>query len=455
MKRMKRLKLAFLFVFIAALVGFGIWAQKMSTSLVGGKEQGLIERIGNIPKVVSALQNPKEQFASNKFTLLVVGRDYNHNKKSIAYTKNSRADTIMLLQCDLDKPEVTGISIPRDTKVRGRDGITGKINGTLSRGGLDLLIGAVEDLTGVKPDHTVLIKADAVREIVDAVGGVEVETIDEMHYDDNWGGLHIHLPKGRQHIMGQDAVGFTRFREVNTMRMNERGRLVPIKVVHSKEEGDARRMARQQQLIRAIASSMKSPSNLMRLDSIIDTSFSQLETNFKRLQLVALAQIFKGSENNIKTATLVGGEENGDAYYFIPDPEKTRSLVDYLFNGNEAAGRQLVRVAVFNGTKVKGAAKAAADKLESMLYDAFSNGNADPATESKVVYRTASVEDRARKLAEALGIKNVHKAGPDEIKVEILGGNDPDVYVTIGDDLASSMVASREGEGRSASRVRG
>lgn len=439
MKRSKRLKIAFLIVFLVGLVGFGVWAQRMTNTLAPG--EGIIK--GGIG-LFQAGFTPEKQFTRSKFTILLVGRDYNHNKKSIAYTKNSRADTIMLLQCDLDKPQVTGLSIPRDTKVRGRDGISGKINGTLARGGLELLAGAVEDLTGVKPDHSVVIKADAVREIVNAVGGVEVETIDEMHYDDNWGGLHIHLPKGKQHIMGEEAVGYTRFREVNTHRVNENGYRVPIKVVHSKEEGDARRMARQQALIRAIASAVKSPSNFYKLDSIIDTSFKQLETNFTRLQLVALAQIFKGNEGNIKTATLIGGEENSDAYYFIPHEEKTRALVDYLFNGNEVAGRQLVRVAVFNGTKVKGAAKAAADKLETLMYDAFSNGNAEAATESTVVYRTAAVEERARQLAESLGITSIHKAGPDEMKVEVLGGHDPDVYVTIGEDLANTLVAVRE-----------
>lgn len=440
MKRSKRLKIAFLIVFLVGLVGFGVWAQKVTVAL-DPKEGNIVTRFINVG---NALRDPKTQFSSSRFTILLVGRDYNHNKKGISYTKNSRADTIMLLQCDLDKPQVTGLSIPRDTKVRARDGISGKINGTLARGGTELLEGAVEDLTGVKPDFTVLIKADAVREIVNAVGGVEVETIDEMHYDDNWGGLHIHLPKGKQHILGEEAVGYTRFREVNTHRINERGHRVPIKVVHSKEEGDARRMARQQALIRALADAMKSPSNLMKIDSVIDTSFEQLDTDFRRLQLVALAQIFRGNESNIKTATLIGGEENSDAYYFIPHEEKTRALVDYLFNGNEVAGRQLVRVAVFNGTKVKGAAKAAADKLETLMYDAFSNGNAEAATESTVVYRTAAVEDRARQLAESLGIKSIHKAGPDEMKVEVLGGHDPDVYVTIGEDLANTLVAVRE-----------
>lgn len=444
MKRLKRLRVVFLVVFLVGLLGFGIWAQGVVKS-VAGKDVGFIQ---GFREVIEAVQDPKDQFPNqDRFTILLVGRDYNHNKKSIAYTANSRADTIMLLQCDLTKKTVTGVSIPRDTKVRAKDGITGKINATLARGGVDLLSSAVEDLTGIKADHTVLIKADAVKNIVDAVGGIEVETIDEMHYDDHWGGLHIHLPKGRQRLTGEQAVGFTRFREVNVTRKNPRGYNVPIKVVHSKEEGDARRMARQQQLIRSIASSAQSPSNWTNIGSIVDTSFSQLDTSFTRMQLFALANIFKGSENNIKTATLMGGEENDGVYYFIPDIEKTKSLVDWLFHDNEYAGRQLVRVAVFNGTGVKGVAKLTADKLEKLMYDAFSSGNSkDPAPESTVIFRTASVESRARDLASSLGIKNVHKAGPDDMKVEVLGSREPDVFVTIGTDLADQIVATRTAE---------
>jgi LCP family protein required for cell wall assembly len=350
----------------------------------------------------------------------------------------------MLLQVDIENHKVTGVSIPRDTKVRAADGLTGKINATLGRGGIDLLASAVEELTGIRPDHSVLLKADAVKNIVDAVGGVEVETIDEMHYDDYWGGLHVHLPKGRQRLNGEQAVGFTRFREVNTKKRLDNGRFVPIKVVHSKEEGDARRMARQQQLIRALAESAKAPSNWPKMGGIIDTAFGQLETTLSKKQLAALAQIFKGGEHNIKTATLMGGDENGEVYYFIPDIEKTKALVDWMFNDNEYAGRQLVRVAVYNGTKVKGAAKVTADKLEDLMYDAFSSGNSkEPAETSIVIYRTAAVESRARDLAKALGIAEVRKANEDDLKVEILGSVEPDVRVTIGADLAEQIVAAR------------
>ncbi len=440
----KRWKLISILGIFAIAGGYGAWWSSgvVTTITKGDPEASALD-------VWNTIRDPQSQFpVRSTISVLLVGKDYNRDRKGMEYTKNSRADTIMLLAVDLVNTKISAISIPRDTRVTIQ-GITSKINGTLSRGGTELLTAAVSDLTGVSPDFTIVIKPDAVREIVNVVGGVEVETLDRMDYDDNWGQLHIHLPAGRQRINGDEAVGFTRFREVNTHKVDQNGRRTPIKIVHSKEEGDGRRMARQQALIRAIVTEAKSVGNLSRASEIIDTSFTQIETNLTRLQLMALAQIFRGmKDDGLKTATLIGETQSDGSYYFIPDLEKTHSLVSWLFFNDDLEGRKLVKIAVYNGTTTKGAAKVAASKLEDQMFDAFSAGNSkEPSTFSEVVFRTASVEERARKAAEILGIATVRKAGPNEIKLEILGSVEPDVRITIGTDLAPSMVARRASNG--------
>ena len=57
------------------------------------------------------------------------------------------------------------------------------------------------------------LKDNAVKEVVDSVGGVSVETIDTMDRDDAAANLHIHLPKGEQRLTGEQAIGFVRYRE--------------------------------------------------------------------------------------------------------------------------------------------------------------------------------------------------------------------------------------------------
>ncbi|MEQ1823026.1 MAG: LCP family protein [Fimbriimonadaceae bacterium] len=439
----KRKKLLIAIPLLGLAVGggcFAAWSSKVVNSITKGDDKASAIDVWNM------LRDPRSQFpARNAITILLVGKDYNRDSKGIQYTTGSRADTIMLIAADLVGEKISAISIPRDTRVTMK-GITSKINGTLSRGGTELLTEAVSELTGIKPDFTVVIKPDAVREIVNAVGGVEVETIDRMDYDDSWGKLHIHLPAGKQRINGDEAVGFSRFREVNTHRVDEGGRRIPIKIVHSKEEGDGRRMARQQMLIRAIVNEARGVGNLSRAGDIIDKSFSQIESNLSRLQLAALAQIFRGmGDDGLKTATLIGTESQGPGfYYFVPDIEKTESLVDWLFFGSETSGRKLVKIAVYNGTVTKGVAKNAANLLDEQMFDAFSAGNAkDPATVSELVYRTASVEERARHAAKVLGITSIRKATPEETKLEVLGSVEPDVRITIGTDLAPQLVAAK------------
>ena len=250
-----------LFLVVCMAIGAGGRLFMNVVESVGGKGANPLEILGT-------MTNPRQEFpGKNKLTILLVGQDYNRDRKGMPYTKNSRADTIMMLAVDLDRKSVRACSIPRDTYVQAADQLTGKINGTLARGGVDLLKRTLEQMFGVTIDNYVLVKPYAIREIVDAVGGVDVEAMDDMKYDDSWGQLHVDIPKGRHHLTGIQAEGFVRFRKMNSGQ----GR--------SEEEGDLRRAARQQQVVRAMMVAATRTSNFLRADEIIDTGFEQIDTD--------------------------------------------------------------------------------------------------------------------------------------------------------------------------------
>ncbi len=426
-------------MFLVTVAAGATWVGKVTSAL---SEKGS----GGILQVIQGIRDPMSQFPSqDKLTLLLVGKDYNRDRKGMEYTKNSRSDTIMLMSVDLANKKIGAVSIPRDTKVRAPDGRTGKINGTFARGGIELLSQTIEEKFGVHIDYHVIIKPDAVKEIVNSLGGVNVEAIDAMNYDDNWGNLHIHLPKGEQRITGEEAIGFTRFREVNATRMDERGRIVPLRhIEHSLEEGDPRRMARQQQLIRAMVSEANRASNLWKADQIIDTGFKQLDTNFKRLQLMALAQIFRGAgEGAIQTATLEGTDSLEDgAYYLVLDEDRAKATVDWLIKGDESAANRMIRIAVYNGTKTSGVARKIADRLKAMGYDARSVGNTKtPAATTSVLFHKAMFEPRAKDIQTLAGGGEVRKASESETTEQNLGVSTDDIIVVIGEDNAAGIVA--------------
>ena len=135
----------------------------------------------------------RDQFpGKNRINVLLIGMDYSYlwtkrdpKLSGARYTKNSRADSIMMMSLDLDNGKVSALSIPRDTRITAPDGRTGKINGTFSRGGAPLLRQAVTNLLGVAPDYYIAVKPDAVRDMVNALGGVNVQTKDAMEYNDS------------------------------------------------------------------------------------------------------------------------------------------------------------------------------------------------------------------------------------------------------------------------------
>jgi LCP family protein required for cell wall assembly len=387
----------------------------------------------SVRDVLQSVIDPKSQFPNQShFTVLLIGQDLNHDKKSNAYTKGSRSDTIMMLAVDLDKKSLRACSVPRDSFVTAPDGKSGKINGTFARGGVDLLEGTLQRLFDVTLDYYVIVQPKAVREIVNAVGGVEVETIDEMVYNDNWGGLHVNLPKGRIFINGEQAEGYIRFREVNRYRAGSHGQMIPIHGVKgSKEEGDLRRTARQQELIHALVTSAKSGRNLMRLDKIIDTGFAQIKTNLSRTQLLALGQLFAKSENRQMVSGTVPGKDDTSkgAYYYVLEPQESQAMVDWLIKGDDDAMRRVIKISVSNGTAQKGLARTLSEQLVGQGFNCSSGGNAKPTKSTRIIYYRSTYLEVAKQVQQAVGFGLLVKGTRAYVDIG------PDVRIEVGDDM--------------------
>ncbi|MEA2553378.1 MAG: polyisoprenyl-teichoic acid--peptidoglycan teichoic acid transferase, partial [Fimbriimonadaceae bacterium] len=363
--RWKRLLWGFLAVVCLAIVIVGIWALRLGNVLKGGM---------GIGEVYQSFQDPRKLFPyKDRIVVLVLGKDYNRDRKGMPYTKNSRADTIMLLSVDLVSPKISAVSIPRDSKIRGADGITEKANSIMSRGGPQLMIETLSQQFGVTPDYYVVLKPDAVRTIVDSVGGVDVETLDDMNYDDSWGQLHIHIPKGPAHLNGPEAEGFVRFRKTEAGGRLHKG--------PNLEEGDIRRAARQQQLIHALVEAGLRPANIVNAPSIVEAGFKEVETNLEKPQLVALANLFKQAGGaSLASGTLPGEDSTeGGVYYWVLDETRSQRMINWLIRGDQGAARGLPRIVVYNSSKVNGAARTVASMLYSEGYEAVSRWGKDVA----------------------------------------------------------------------------
>ena len=106
------------------------------------------------------------------------------------------------------------------------NGTQAKINQAQSDGGVKEAKSVIAQWLGIPGfDRYVVLRIDATKEFIAAIGGVNVYvkssnclryktgcTGDTLDYDDTWGHLHIHLKEGLQHLNGEQAVAYMRFR---------------------------------------------------------------------------------------------------------------------------------------------------------------------------------------------------------------------------------------------------
>ena len=407
------------------VIAGGTWAYRVGSSLAGNGE--------GIGKVIRTVLDPRSAFpGQDRIVILIAGKDYNHTAKDIEYTTGSRSDTVMLLSADLANAKLSAVSIPRDMRVTAPDHVTGKINGTMQRGGIALLQKTVEQQFGIKPDYHVVLKADAVKEIVNALGGVDVEARDRMFYEDAWDDLKIDIPKGPNRLNGQGAVGFVRFRKSGDHKYGPNLEIIPVKKIPSKEEGDLRRMERQQEMIHAMIAEVKKPSVFIHLDHILDVAFGQVETNLSKTQLTALGEIFKNSSNSGVAGTSIPGKDAmiNKTYYWVADIPRAKLTLQWLLYGDDRAGRQLARVYVYGGPADTATVR---DDVARLRTDGFSVAGGTTRrplpTQPEVVYHAAAFEQMAHVVADSLGHATVRKeiadpgnTGLPDIKVDLPAG---------------------------------
>lgn len=316
---------------------------------------------------------PKEGFpGQDKLTLVCMGIDDNWTNNDMVYTSQSRTDTLFVLTMDLNTKKATMLSIPRDTYahiVGAKNDWHFKINAAYTTGGPERTVATVNEFLGTNATHYLVLNIDSTKKMVDALGGVDVNVEHEMHYHDKWGHLSIDLLPGQQHLSGEQAVGFARFRHSDLGKKP------------TPEDGDERRMYRQHLLLRAMVDKAKNFANVTQAPHLADVALSTVRTDLTRQQLLDLAAIFKGvQQSDIQTASLPGEDFRGadGAWLYRIKPDVAHAYADWLVKGDETAARRLVMVVVKNGTQTPGLAQHAVTQLKMLGYtDVQNGGNAD------------------------------------------------------------------------------
>ena len=163
--------------------------------------------------------------ATGRMQILILGTDTRDGKNSQYGSKDDssgygHSDVMMLMDISADNKRVSVISFPRDLLVdlpKCKDPKTNKqypaqagvmINAAMTEAGIGCAVDTVNKLTGLEIDHFMMADFNAVKELSNAVGGVDV-CISDAVFDPDSG---LRLPKGTSKVKGEQALSFVRTR---------------------------------------------------------------------------------------------------------------------------------------------------------------------------------------------------------------------------------------------------
>jgi LCP family protein required for cell wall assembly len=334
----------------------------------------------NAPQV--ALPPPWD--GATRVTILVIGLDY---RDWIAEMDASRSDTMILLTIDPVTKTGGMLSIPRDMWVNIPGFSYNKINTAyyfgelyhLPGGGPGLAMKTAENFLGIPIQYYVQVSFNSFEQMIDTIGGIEVNVPAEIVVDPLGPGNTVILQPGWNHLTGPLALGYARNRHT--------------------ENGDVDRSGRQQQVILAIRDKVLARENFLNLMAQATTLYDELsagiDTNLPLPDAMRLAMLAKDIPlENIQRGVIdytmmqdgFVNLNNQQLAILRPFPDKIRELVDKIFGGGtmqpmasgtieEKMQAEAARVVVINGTGVEGMAKLTSEYLTTQGMNVSGFGN--------------------------------------------------------------------------------
>lgn len=431
-KRRKILTGVCVSLLVILLVGAGAafaYVSKLGANISSGLDTALLSAL-------SPTDTPEDPFY-----MLLMGIDGSIERDESGELDGTyRSDSMMLARIDPKQKKATLLSIPRDSKVQiGSHGVN-KINAAHAFGGPALAVETVSKLFGVPISHYAEINFDGFIQVINALGGIEVDVPIEI---DDWraGG---HVAAGRQVLDGDRALIFARSR-------------------HSYDDygdGDIYRSANQRVVLSAVAQKLLS-SDALTIAGTIQAISECVLTDMSLDQIIGLAQSFQGMDasTDIYTGTVpTESQYTGGVWYEIIDEDELKKIMKRVDAGlppseedqiDDATGTVIASsgtgqiggeysvdrtstIRIRNGNGRDGVCAEAEAILESMGYRNFDTGNANnfdyPKTE--VVYKDDKNADFAQQMVQALGVGEAKKDDGDYLF-------DSDFLVIIGDDWKS------------------
>lgn len=409
---------------------------------------------GMLATVVGHDENTKKNLKEIRVLILGVSTDLD----------SELTDTIMVASYNPNTQKANLLSIPRDTytgKNKSRATASQKINSLYNiNKNPEKTLEAVNELTGLDIKYYVLVKTEALIEVVNAIGGVEFDVPIDMKYDDPTQDLHIDLKAGLQKLDGNKAEQLLRWRHSNTKN--------GVMTTYPSEYGndDFGRMRTQRDFIVATMKQTLKPGNIFKIGQLLEIANKNVETNIElslAKDYVPYAVEFNTDE--IKTAVLPGTtpdvKETNGVSIFVVNKTEAKELINSMFyeeenndsennttnsiEGNSTSNSSTnsttnstsnktstntkssqITIELLNGSGDKNKLSEAKKQLEDAGYRVKKTGSTTAISKTIITNKKGISDDNLKQIKETLGTGSIstNKSSTSIVDVTVVIGKD-------------------------------
>lgn len=232
-------------------------------------------------------QTPIEQ-SENIVNILLIGQDAREG------WGRSRSDSMILVTFNKEKKTITLTSFLRDLYVKIPGYSDNKLNSAYPAGGMELLNETLELNFGVQVDGNVEVDFSHFADVIDVLGGVDMELRnDEANYINRYTGRY-ELGEGLQHLDGEQALYYSRIR-------------------HLDADADFSRTNRQRKVINALIEKFRN-TKLTTLLGLLDELLPMITTDMSNADIISYAtELFP----MLADCTIVSQRVPADGEYYL------------------------------------------------------------------------------------------------------------------------------------------
>ena len=359
-------------------------------------------------------------------------------------------DTIMVASYNPNTQKANLLSIPRDTftgKNKSKATASQKINALYNINKTpEKTLEAVNELTGLDIEYYILVKTEALIEVVNAIGGVEFNVPIDMKYDDPTQDLHIDLKAGLQKLDGDKAEQLLRWRHSNNIKG------VGM-TTYPSEYGndDFGRMRTQRDFIVATMKQTLKPGNIFKIGQLLEIANKNVDTNIElSLAKDYVPYLVEFNTDEMKTATLPGTtpdmKDTNNVSVFVVNKTEAKELIDSMFFSEETENEESltntianntistnstetsteVVIELLNGSGDKTKLEEAKKALEEAGYNVKKTGSTSTMSKTAITNKKNVTDENLKKIKDVLGTGDIttNKSSTSTVDVTIIIGKD-------------------------------